>query len=156
MNLFRPDVVFDCNILLQAISRESGPAAAALRLMEQNRIALHISKPIVQEFRRTLDYPEIRQRNPQVTVQRIESFIARLLFRGVLWRNVPHVLHLTRDPNDEPYLDLAAATEADFLVTRDNDLFSLLTDHTADAKAFRQRLPRLRILSPVDFLAAMS
>jgi putative PIN family toxin of toxin-antitoxin system len=154
MNPSRPDVVFDCNVLLQAATRAGGPAAAALRLMDANRIALHLSKPILREFRRTLEYPEIRSRNPNVTDEHVEEFIAHLLFRGVLCRVVPKILDLPRDPNDEAYLDLAAAVEADYLVTRDNDLLSLPSEHTVEAKAFRQRLPKTRIVTPVDFLAA--
>src|SRR5690348_14367004 len=114
----RPDVVFDCNVLLQAATRANGPAAAALRLMDANRITLHLSKSILREFRRTFEYPEIRERNRHVTDERVEDFIADLLFRGSLYRDVPAVLHLPRDPNDEAYLNLAAAVEADFLVTR--------------------------------------
>jgi hypothetical protein len=30
----RPDVVFDCNVFLQAIARAGGPAAEALRAVE--------------------------------------------------------------------------------------------------------------------------
>jgi putative PIN family toxin of toxin-antitoxin system len=153
MNPSRPDVVFDCNVLVQAISRVNGPAAAAIRLIDQNRVTLHLSKAMLREFRRTIEYPEIRQRNPHVTQERIDAFIAHLLFRGALCRDVPHVFDLPRDPDDAAYLDLAAATDADYLVTRDNDLLSLTTNHDNEARAFRQRFPRLRILNPVDFLA---
>lgn len=156
MNPARPDVVFDCNVLFQALSRVHGPAAAALRLIDQNRVTLHVSKSILREFRRTLAYPEIRERNPHVTEERVNAFVAHLLFRGTLCRNVPSVLHLPRHPDDEPYLDLAAAVDADYLVTRDNDLLSLATDHSAEAKAIHQRLPQLRIVNPVDFLAAVT
>lgn len=42
MTRSRPDVVFDCNVFLQAISRVNGPAAQSLRLVEQNAITLYI------------------------------------------------------------------------------------------------------------------
>src|SRR5437763_325787 len=113
MNPSRPDVVFDCNVFLQAISRLNGPAAQALRLVEQNAVTLYLSKAIIREFRRTLTYPEIRRKNPQVTDEVIDTFLARLSFRGVLLRHVPHVFDYARDPNDEPYIDLAAAVNAD-------------------------------------------
>jgi putative PIN family toxin of toxin-antitoxin system len=156
MKQSRPDVVFDCNVFLQAISRVNGPAAHALRLVEENAVTLHLSRAILRELRRTLAYPEIRQRNPHVTDEVIDSFITRLLFRGVLLRNVPHVVEHPRDPKDEPYLDLAAAVNADFLVTRDNDLLYLTTDHSIEAKQFRQRFPAIKILTPVDFTIAIS
>jgi predicted nucleic acid-binding protein len=86
----------------------------------------------------------------------VDRFIAQLLFRGQLRRNVPHVFSLPRDPKDEPYIDLAAAVSADYLVTRDKDLLSLATDHSIEAKQFRQRLPGIKIMNPVDFIAAIA
>ena len=156
MGALRPDVVFDCNVFLQAMVRGAGPAAHALRLVEQGTVTLHVSKPVLRELRLTLAYPEIRQRNPQVTDDVVERFIAHLLFRGQLHRNVPHVFSLPRDPKDEPYIDLAAAVGADYLVTRDKDLLSLATDHSIEAKQFRQRLPGIKIMNPVDFIAAIA
>ena len=52
-----------------------------------------------------------------------------------------------RDPDDEPYLNLAIAVSADYLVTRDNDLLDLMQD-----SAFRVRFPSLTILDPVTAL----
>lgn len=155
MNPSRPDVVFDCNTLFQAMSRANGPAAHALRLVEQNLITLHISKAVLRELRRILDYPELREKNPHLTREVIDEFLVRLVFRGVLQRDVPHIFTYPRDPEDEPYLDLAAAVQADYLVTRDNDLLALATDHSIEAKQFRQRLPQLQVVSPVAFLEAM-
>jgi len=62
MNPSRPDVVFDCNVILQAFARAHGPAVDALRLVEQNTISLHLSRPILRELRRVLSYPEVRQK----------------------------------------------------------------------------------------------
>jgi putative PIN family toxin of toxin-antitoxin system len=152
MNPSRPDVVFDCNIFLQAVSRVKGPAAESLRLAENNAVNLFVSKPILRELRKTLAYPEVRQKNPQLTDDVMDAFLSRIAFRGVLVRHVPHVFDFPRDPDDEPYLDLAAAVCADFLVTRDQDLLSLATDHSVEAKQFRQRFPQMSVLNPVDFL----
>jgi predicted nucleic acid-binding protein len=51
------------------------------------------------------------------------------------------------------YVDLAAAVNADFLVTRDKDLLDLNSGHSILAKQFRQRFHTIRILNPVDFLS---
>ncbi|MEZ0267123.1 MAG: putative toxin-antitoxin system toxin component, PIN family [Phycisphaerae bacterium] len=145
--------MFDCNVLVQAVARGTGPAAAALRLVEANRITLHGSRAVLRELRATLAHPELRSRNPLLTDEVVEAFVARLLFRGQLCRDVPHVFDLPRDPDDAAYIDLAAEVEADYLVTRDGDLLSLMTDHSVVAKEFRQRVPRVRVLNPVDFVA---
>jgi putative PIN family toxin of toxin-antitoxin system len=156
MNPSRPDVVFDCNVFLQAISRIQGPAAQALRLVESNALTLYVSRPILRELRRALAYPEVRQKNPAITDDVVGSFLARISFRGVMIRNVPHVVDLPRDPKDEPYLDLAVAVSADYLVTRDQDLLSLGSDYSIESKKLRQRVPNLKVMNTNDFLQAFS
>lgn len=85
----------------------------------------------------------------------VQEFLKRIAFRGALIRDVPQVVKFPRDPHDEPYLDLAAAARADFLVTRDRDLLDLTTGHSTDAKEFRQRFPVLKIVDPVELLHAL-
>ncbi len=50
-------------------------------------------------------------------------------------------------PNDLPYLNLAVASRAEFLVSWDDDLLDLMQD-----PSFVARFPRLRIVNPVTFL----
>ena len=78
-----------------------------------------------------------------------------MTFRATLVRRVRHVMDYARDPKDEPYIDLAAAARADYLVTRDKDLLSLMTAHSAAAKLFRQKTRPLAVLDPVAFLRAL-
>jgi predicted nucleic acid-binding protein len=79
----------------------------------------------------------------------------RLEFRATRVRTVRHVVEYPRDPTDEPYLDLAVAVKADYLVTRDKDLLSLMTSHSIVAKQIRQRTRPLKILNPVHFFGEM-
>ena len=60
---------------------------------------------------------------------------------------VPHVFAYPRDPDDEPYVDLAIATHASFLVSRDNDLLDLMKD-----EGVRKSYPGITVLGPVAFL----
>ncbi len=60
---------------------------------------------------------------------------------------VPKAVALPRDPKDEPYLDLAIAAKAHYLVSRDLDLLDLMHD-----ASFRQSQPGLVILDPAAFL----
>jgi putative PIN family toxin of toxin-antitoxin system len=155
MDSLRPDVVYDCNVFVQAIIRASGPAAAALRLVERNAVRLHVNRPILRELRRTLAYPELRQKNPNITYAIVEDYLDHIAFRGVVHRDVAHVFEHPWDADDEIYVDLAAAVDANYLVTRDNDLLSLATDHSVAAKQFRQRFPSLRVVTPVELLHAV-
>jgi predicted nucleic acid-binding protein len=57
--------------------------------------------------------------------------------------------------NGEPYIDLAATAKADFLITRDKDLLSLMAGHSLLHKQFRQQTHPLEVLDPVAFLKAL-
>jgi putative PIN family toxin of toxin-antitoxin system len=151
----RPDVVFDCNVLFQALARANGPAARCLAFLETQRITLHLSRAVLQELRLILEYPEIREKNPSLTPTVIDAFIERLCFRANWVRQVPHVFDFPRDPADEPYIDLAAAVNADYLVTRDNDLLSLMTDHSSMGNDFRRKFPSLKVVGPIAFVDAI-
>ena len=63
----------------------------------------------------------------------------------------PNAYSLPRDPKDERYLNVAIASNAEFLVSRDLDLLDLMKD-----TAFRQQFPSLVILDPVAFLKVMA
>jgi putative PIN family toxin of toxin-antitoxin system len=152
----RPRVVFDCNVLVQAISNEAGPAAESLNLLQQNRIEVYISRAILKELRKVFQYPGVRAKFPGLNDERIETFTRKLTFRANLLRHVPHVFDYPRARQDEPYLDLAAAAGADFLVSRDQDLLSLADDHSALGKQLRHRCRRLRIVNPVAFLSILA
>jgi|WetSurMetagenome_2_1015567.scaffolds.fasta_scaffold1103792_1 uncharacterized protein len=153
MNIPRPHVVCDCNVLLQAMSRPDGPARRCLRLVTENQITLFLSRATLREFRRVLTYPEFREKNPQITDSGIEEYVAWLLFRANVMHDVPRAFDFPRDHGDEPYLDLALAANADYLITRDKDLLSLSSDCSIAAKEIRQRLSALRIVTPAEFLA---
>jgi putative PIN family toxin of toxin-antitoxin system len=152
----RPRVVFDCNVLVQAISNQAGPAGQSLALLEQNLIEVYVSRSVLKELRAVLLYPTVRQKLLDLTDERVVSFVQQFTFRATLLRHVPHVFEYPRARQDEQYIDLAAAAKANYLVSRDKDLLSLATDRSIVGKQFRQRYPRLRVINPVGFLATVT
>ena len=62
------------------------------------------------------------------------------------------VVLFPRDPDDEPYLNLAAHAPAEYLVTRDRDMLDLADSTDDDAKHLRRICPGLKILDPVSLL----
>ena len=66
--------------------------------------------------------------------------------------NVPPKFRYERDPDDEPYINLAVEVKADFIVSRDRDLLDLMTDFAIEAKEFRQRFRPLKVVEPKEFL----
>jgi predicted nucleic acid-binding protein len=64
--------------------------------------------------------------------------------------DVPVAMELERDPKAEPYLNLAIASSATYLVTWDEDLLDLM-----GKEEFRRRFPTLAILEPPALLRAL-
>lgn len=141
-------VVFDCVVYVQVVLSSKGPAFACLSLAEQQQITLYLSPDILDEVKRSLDNPSLRRKYPSITDERVTAFLERVVNAGTLTENPPSVFALRRDPKDEPYVNLAIATHASFLVSRDKDLLSLMTDDI-----FRAAYPHLTIVDPSAFLA---
>jgi uncharacterized protein len=69
-----------------------------------------------------------------------------------LVENAPHVFDLPRDPDDAHYIDLAVASQAKLIVSRDKDLLSLRDEENEEARDFRTRFPDLEILTPPELM----
>jgi len=147
-----PLVVFDCVVFLQGLIKESGPAVTCIERFEQGRIALAISPDVLTELNDVLSRSSLRRSFPLLTEDKIERLIELLLLKGTLFRTVPKRFELPRDPDDEPYLNLALEAGAQFLVTRDRDLLDLMRWDTEEGRIFQSRFRELRILDPVAFL----
>lgn len=70
--------VFDCNVLLQAAARKSGPAAACLRLVEKDFVRLYLSEEILTEISEVLSRPQVQSQFPELTDDIVVAFIDRL------------------------------------------------------------------------------
>ena len=150
-----PGVVFDCNILLQAVARKTGPAAACLRFAEEGFVHLHLSEEILIELSDVLKRPTIRASYPELTDEIVEDFLERLRSTAEITRDVPRQFSFLRDIDDEPYLNLAIKVKADYVVSRDKDLLDLMTSHSDECKEFRQRFRSITVIEPVKFLRAI-
>ena len=155
-SIARARAVFDCNTLIQAIAFDRSPAARCIELMETAQIELLLSRGTLAELRRVFNYPDVRGISSRMTDDRIAAFLDRLVFRATVVRRIRHAMDYPRDPNDEPYIDLAITAKADYLVTHDNDLLILMTGHNAECKRFRQISHPLKVVRPVDFLNAIA
>jgi putative PIN family toxin of toxin-antitoxin system len=147
----KPRVVFDCVVCLQGAARETGPAGACFQLMKDGHITVYLSTAILAEVSEVLNRPKSRQRFKSLTDERVQEFLQALQNVAVLLDPVSPTFTYPRDPDDEPYVNLALAAGAKYLVTWDNDLLDLMGDNPAGAD-FRGRFPGLAIVTPVAFL----
>ena len=126
-----------------------------LELFDQRKITLYVSDQTLDELRSVIDRPEVRAALPGITELRIESLFRRLDKKAVKTKPVDDAFRYPRDAADEPYINLAIAAHADFLITRDRDLLDLMTAYDETSKEFRQRFRFLRVLEPEDLLRTL-
>jgi len=144
--------VFDCMMFLQGAARRESPAGICLLLVELGAVELCISKEIVDEIRDVLTRPRIRQRFSSLTDQLVDRFLESIERKAVLVHDVPRIFEYHRDPKDEPYINLALAAGATYLVSRDKDLLDLANSSNAEGERLRQISAGLKILDPMTFL----
>src|SRR4051794_37939679 len=123
-----PAAVFDCNVYLQALINPTGPAGQCVAAVLDGRVWLVTSRTATAELRDVAGRPEIQEKFPHLTAERVETFIASVeAAAAVVARAVPGHFTYTRDPDDAHYVDLSVDAGAAWLVTSDKDLLALMT-----------------------------
>jgi len=144
--------VFDCMIYLQAAISEKSPAAELFRQVERGSVLLFVSNETLSEIRDVLTRPKALIKYPHLTVEYVEIFLSRVLSKANLLNKIPKRFQYPRDPKDEKYINPAIEAEANYIVSRDNDLLDLMTGIDAESKEFRQRFRFLKVIAPGEFL----
>jgi len=98
---------------------------------------------------------KIRRKLPRITNVRVRALLQRLTAKAIIIKNIPEEFKYQRDPKDEMYINLAIVANAEYLVSRDQDLLDLVTTSTDVARQFRSRYPFLRIMKAADFITEM-
>jgi uncharacterized protein len=151
-----PRAVFDCMVFLQGTARRESPSGACLRLFERGHITLYVSEAVLSEVEGALSRPKLQQKFPALQGGVTRRLIEELRHRAILVKEVPESLRYERDPKDEPYLNLALASGAEYLVTWDSDLLDLEEPKSEAGRALREKLPGARLLDPVAFLRELA
>jgi len=117
--------VLDTNLVLSALVFSGGALVALRRGWHSQRFTPLISKATAAELIRVIAYSKFRLSNAE-RADLLSDYLP--LCESV---QVPIPLPPTphcRDPFDVPFLELALAGEANFLVTGDHDLLSLASE----------------------------
>jgi len=148
--------VYDCMVLLQALSKPDRTSGNCFRAVIDGRVRLAVSNATLLEVEDVVNRPDLRERVFKVTDAQVRSFLDLLVRVSVLVADVPMVCRLPGDRKDEKHLNLAIAAHAEFIVTRDNLLLGLMTAENPDAFAFRAAHPTIETLLPETFLARLA
>lgn len=143
-----PGVVFDCNIYVQMLLNLKSTAFRCFELVVRGEVELFVSKEVLAEVAEVLSRPRFKTLVPDLTEEKIEAFLLEVAANAVEITNVPKEFQYERDPDDEPYINLAIAAPAKFLVSLDNDLLDLMKDESEKSREFRRRFPMIKTITP--------
>ena len=119
-----PRLVIDTNVFVSGLISDSGSPARVLDAIRQKRAVHVVSDPIVEEYLRVLDYPRIRKFE-KITDEFITTVAAYLIYRTQRVE-LGAIIPVSRDPDDDVFLQTAVDGKATFLISGDKvDLLSL-------------------------------
>ncbi len=136
-----PRVVLDTNVWLSAWLSRQGTAAAAVR-WSLNHARIHFSAATFAELESRCWKPKF-DRYFSLEQRRLLLHDTKGVAHWVEPDEATQAIRASRDADDDPFLHLALAAEADWLVTGDADLLVL------------EAVGGCSILSPGDFLQAV-
>jgi putative PIN family toxin of toxin-antitoxin system len=115
-------IVLDTNIIVRAVASPSGLASELLRRAISDGNLLCTSNFMLAELDRVLRYPRVR-RIHGLSDTEIEDFV-RSIQQVALVAEVDAAksLRITRDKDDDPVIETAVRTQADYLCSIDKDI----------------------------------
>ncbi len=131
-------VTVDTNILVSA-TFWYGDSNEIIDRVERKEIELFLSKEIIEEFARVLNYEEIQEKikNKNLEMKRTVEKIASL---SLIVEATEKLNVLKEDADDNKILECAKAGKVDFIISNDNHLLKL------------KEFEGIKIFSSSDFL----
>ena len=120
-------IVLDTNVLVSAILNPRGKPALILNLALKGMVELVISRAIIQELHKVLNYPKLIKllKKNGVTTKEVESVIDNLDTIGEITKGELVLNVIKNDPTDNIILACAVEGRADFIISGDVHLLSL-------------------------------
>lgn len=113
-------VVPDTNVLISALFWRGNPYRI-LRLAIEGKIKLVISEEIIEEVREVL----MREEKFELTEEEIETYCTLLRYHAELVNPSKTLRAITKDPDDNKFLECAVEGKADCIVSGDSHLLEL-------------------------------
>ncbi len=129
-------LVFDTNVVLDLLHFDDAIARPLLHALDAGRLRCVVTGTTLDEWRRVLAYPAFALDSMHQT-----TLVARYQALALLEPATAAVgLPRCRDPDDQKFIELAAATRAQGLVSKDRAVLRLR----------RRCAPRFRIMTPAE------
>ena len=107
--------------------------------MERKEIELILSKEIIEEFSRVLNYPEIQEKVKGKNLE-MRRTVEKIISLSTIVEPVEKLMVVNDDPDDNKVLECAKGGNVDIIVSNDNHLLKL------------REFGKIRIVSPKEFL----
>jgi putative PIN family toxin of toxin-antitoxin system len=140
-----PKVVIDTSLLVRMVTGTPG-ASPLYRLWRAGRFELLISSHLLDELAEVLDRPHLQR---YLRPGAAHTFLALLHAEATVITPALHI-NLCRDPKDDALLEVAAGSQADYLVSGDRDL----TDDS-HLKSTMKAKYSVNVVTMAEFLAAI-
>lgn len=112
--------LLDTNVWVSAFLNPNGAPAQIRQAWQEGAFRVVISLPLLEELADVLTRPRLT-RKYALAFADVQAFVRLLTERGVMVFPVG-ALKICRDPDDEVVLETAVLGQAEFVVTRDDDL----------------------------------
>ena len=130
-------LVIDSNVWIAALISPGGTARQLVDAILDNDIGILMSESVFQELASRLDRPKFdRYREPE----NWDAFLGALIELALWHEDAGTAAGTSRDADDDKFLALAVAGQADAIISGDRDLLELVS---------HEGIP---ILTPVQFL----
>jgi len=136
-------VVLDTNVLYQALRNRSGASHFILSLIWENRLSLAISIPVHQEYQKVLSRTA-SQKDLNLTRTDIDRVLRFIAYIGRPYATYFHFRPNLQDESDNIFVELALASNCDYLITSNTRDFTIKAELKFDD---------LRIITPSNFAA---
>jgi putative PIN family toxin of toxin-antitoxin system len=135
-------VVVDTNVLYQALKSNLGASYFILQLVRQRKLRLAISVPVF------IEYEDVLNRKKSLQDFKLSKVDIEIILRFLAYIGIPYNIFYVfrpnlRDEGDNIFIELALASNAKFLITRNVDDF---------LKRNELKFNDLKIITPSEFV----
>lgn len=137
-----PRIVVDTNVIISSVLTPGGKPDQLFQAVFDGHLQLILSHAILKETRRVFSYPKIQKllNKTRVTTEEIEDFLIKLIRISILVAPTTKPDIIKDDPSDNNILAAALDGQANFIVSGDQHLTSLIEYYD------------IRILTPAEFI----
>jgi len=129
-------IIIDTNVLVSALIQRNYPFFIVYNYVFENLVELCISSDLFEEYLEVLNRPKFRK-YPDF-INKAELIIAQIESKALKFEPVQR-LSIIKDDADNRLLELAEASQADFLITGNTNDFTM------------SHFQRTKIVSPKDY-----